>query len=431
MDVLIVTKTGCSFCVDAQKWFDERSIEYTVSVMDDDLERKTFYAVHGVNSVPQIFIGGFRIGGYDALDATVEKRLTSATQSQSRAQSDFVGGLFDFSVVYKPFRYPQFQDIWARHENCHWVPGEIDLSADVSQWKSGAITPSEKEYIVHILRLFTQSDIAVGQNYADKFIPVFKNNEVRNMLVSFCCREAIHQAAYASLNDTLGLPDSEYHAFLKYKEMNDKFDFMMESDVTTVRGLALALAKSVFNEGVSLFASFVMLLNFQRFGKLKGMGKVVEWSIRDETLHVEGVCAVFNALLRERPEIVDDDLAESIEFMARRVYELEEAFIDMAYDVVSPVDASFNSTGFGVEGLTRAHVKEYIKYITDRRLGQIGQKPIFGATNPIEWLEWILNGADHTNFFENRVTEYQVTGSSGAWDANVFDDLAYDSTDDN
>ena len=119
----------------------------------------------------------------------------------------------------------------------------------------------------------------MGENYHELLIPKFKNNEVRNMLSSFAGREAVHQRAYALLNDTLGLPDEEYHRFLEYKEMADTTSY-----TTTQTGLALALAQSVFNEGMSLFSSFVMLLNFQRFGKMKGMGTIVEWSIRDESL---------------------------------------------------------------------------------------------------------------------------------------------------
>ena len=118
------------------------------------------------------------------------------------------------------------------------------------------------------------------------------------MLGSFAAREGIHQRAYALLNETLGLPDSEYHAFLEYSEMADKIEYMRKADTNTLRGLGLSLAKSVFNEGVALFASFVMLLNFQRFGKMKGMGKVVEWSIRDESIHVEGNSKLFKAFIK-------------------------------------------------------------------------------------------------------------------------------------
>jgi len=277
--------------------------------------------------------------------------------------------------------------------------------SNVTDWKGGKVTATEKDYITNVLRLFTQSDVAVGQNYYDQFIPKFKNNEVRNMLGSFAAREGIHQRAYALLNETLGLPDSEYHAFLEYTEMVDKVEFMMDSDASTQRGLALALAKSVFNEGVALFASFVMLLNFQRFGKMKGMGKVVEWSIRDESMHVEGNSKLFRSFCNEHPRIVDTGFKAEIYEMSRLAVELEDKFIDLAYEMGE------------IEGLPKEEVKQYIRYIADRRLLQLGLKTNFKVKeNPLPWLEWVLNGADHTNFFENRVTEYEVAGLKGSWE---------------
>ena len=225
------------------------------------------------------------------------------------------------------------------------------------------------------------------------------------MLGSFAAREGIHQRAYALLNETLGLPDSEYHAFLEYKEMADKIEYMMESDTNTMKGLGLSLAKSVFNEGVALFASFVMLLNFQRFGKMKGMGKVVEWSIRDESMHVEGNSKLFKTFCKEHPRIVDDEFKANIYEISRQIVKLEDKFVDLAYRM-GPI-----------EGLDMQEVKQYIRYITDRRLLQLGMKPNFKVKdNPLPWLEWVLNGADHTNFFENRVTEYEVAGMKGSWD---------------
>ena len=97
------------------------------------------------------------------------------------------------------------------------------------------------------------------------------------MLLSFANREGTHQRAYALLNDTLGFPDEEYSAFLEYKEMVAKIEFMQNNDVTTHHGLGKALAQTCINEGMSLFSAFIMLLNYQRFGKMKGMCEVVEW----------------------------------------------------------------------------------------------------------------------------------------------------------
>ncbi|MAJ66164.1 MAG: ribonucleotide-diphosphate reductase subunit beta [Candidatus Pelagibacter sp.] len=406
--IRIVTKSECPFCSMAKSWLKEHSFEYVEDLIDNEEERLAFYqTINGateivgelpsrrINSVPQIFIDDKHIGGYEELMKIGDDLL--------RKRSG--GGLMQFSETYKPFHYPWAVEITTRHEKAHWIEDELDLSDDVSDWKSGKVTDIEKEYVTNILRLFTQSDVAVGQNYYDQFIPKFKNNEVRNMLGSFAGREGIHQRAYALLNETLGLPDSEYHAFLEYKVMVDKIEFMQESDNNSMKGLGLALAKSVFNEGVALFASFVMLLNFQRFGKMKGMGKVVEWSIRDESMHVEGNAKLFRQFCVEHPKVVDDEFKQSIYEMARIAVKLEDKFVDLAYKLGN------------VDGLEASEVKSYIRYITDRRLLQLGLKTNFKVKeNPLPWLEWVLNGADHTNFFENRVTEYEVAGLSGNWD---------------
>jgi glutaredoxin 3 len=408
MNIRVVTKSDCPFCHMAKNWLKEHAFDYDEDLIDNEEDRLAFYQkINGateevgvlntrrVNSVPQIFIDDKRIGGYDALMKVSDDLLKKRSG----------GGLLQFSQTYKPFHYPWAVEITTRHEKAHWIEDELDLSEDVSDWKSGKVTQVEKDYVTNILRLFTQSDVAVGQNYFDQFIPKFKNNEIRNMLGSFAAREGIHQRAYALLNETLGLPDSEYHAFLEYKEMVNKIEFMQESDNNTMKGLGLALAKSVFNEGVALFASFVMLLNFQRFGKMKGMGKVVEWSIRDESMHVEGNAKLFRQFCVEHPKVVDDDFKADIYAMARLAVKLEDKFVDLAYKMGE------------IEGLDASEVKLYIRYITDRRLLQLGLKTNFKVKeNPLPWLEWVLNGADHTNFFENRVTEYEVAGLSGNWD---------------
>lgn len=149
--------------------------------------------------------------------------------------------------------------------------------------------------------------------------------------------------------------------------MHDKDEFMREADPSTISGLARSLAKGIFNEGVTLFGSFVMLLNFQRRGLLKGMGKVVEWSVKDETKHVEGVTWLFRILCSEHPEIVTDQFKRDIYEMARTCVGLEDAFIDLAFD-----------TG-GVEGISPEGIKDYVRFIADRRLIGMGLKENFNV----------------------------------------------------
>lgn len=313
-------------------------------------------------------------------------------------------GLTEYAEAYKPFKYPWAMDVAESHEKIHWGTWEADLQEDMAQWKGGALSPVEKEHITQILRLFTQTDVQVGGNYCDVFIPAFKNNEIRNMLLSFANREGTHQRAYALLNDTLGLHESEYRAFLEYEELVKKIEFMQDNDPSTDEGLGLALAKTVCNEGMSLFSAFVMLLNYQRFGKMKGMCTVVEWSIRDETVHVDNMARLFRTYCDEFPHVVTDPFKREIYLMYRQAVELEDKVIDLAYAMGEP------------EGLGIGEMKKYIRYIADRRLIQIGLKPHYGVKdNPLPWLDWVLNGDSMSNFFEKRVTDYSAEPFTGDW----------------
>ena len=270
--------------------------------------------------------------------------------------------LLEGSFVYKPFRFPDFVNKAVEHERIHWIEDELELQTDVAHWRNGKLTPEEKNQITQILKLFTTSDVAVGTNYLENYIPKFKNNEVRAMLTSFACREFIHQRSYALLNDTLGLDEAEFSSFLDVKQMSDKVEFMADIDMHSHQGTALAIARSVLNEGVSLFSAFAMLLNYQRFGKMPGMCTVVEWSARDETMHSDGMAMLFREFCDEHPRIVNDDFKKAIYEMFRTAIKLEDKIIDIAFSMGD------------LQGLSASDVKQYIRYLADRRLIQLGLK---------------------------------------------------------
>lgn len=396
INVSVVSKTGCPYCVKLKAWLNSNRIKFTEQVLDDDLERLEFYRKWNVNSVPQMFLEGERIGGYSDVMSRESEIVSKIFGSKKDLRS--------FSKVFKPFHYPELARIWKEHEKIHWIEDEVELSDDVSDWKSGKMTPSEKEFVTNVLKLFTTSDVVVGANYYDYLIPVIKNNEARNMLGSFAGREAVHQHAYSLLNETLGLSDAEYSAFLEYQEMSDKVSFMLDNDVSSHKAVALTMAKSICNEGISLFSSFVMLLNFQRFAKMKGMCKIVEWSIRDEDMHVEGISQLFRIYCHEHPRIVNDEFKKTVYDMVRTVVDLEDKFIDLTF------------SNFDIQGLTKEEVKQYIRYIADKRLLGIGLKANWGIEkNPLPWVTWIMGGKAHSNFFEQRVTDYSVGSLTGEW----------------
>ncbi len=312
--------------------------------------------------------------------------------------------LLELNTTYKPFKYPWAVSYATEHERIHWIEDELELQTDVSHWKSGKLSKEEKNHITQILRLFTQTDVAVGTNYLEYYIPKFKNNEIRAMLTAFASREFIHQRAYALLNDTLGLPEEEFTAFLEYQQMADKVEFMGDIDVHSLSGTGLAIARSVLNEGMSLFSAFAMLLNYQRFGKMPGMCTVVEWSVRDESQHAEGMAKLFREFCEEHPRIVNDDFKKEIYEMFRQAVKLEDKVIDLAYEMGA------------LEGLTAGEVKQYIRYLADRRLIQLGLKPNWKVKdNPLPWMEELIGGSSISNFFEKRVTDYNAQGMTGTW----------------
>jgi ribonucleoside-diphosphate reductase beta chain len=303
---------------------------------------------------------------------------------------------------YKPFQYPWAFEAYDQQQKMHWLPSEVPLAEDVRDWNE-RLNEKEKNLITQILKFFTQGDVDIAQAYLDNYIPKFKPPEIRMMLSSIATSEANHAHSYSLLNDTIGLPDSEYKAFQEYKAMADKHDYLFRSKGEGIEGMARELATfSAFGEGLQLFASFVMLLNFQRFGKMKGMCQIVTWSIRDESHHVDNMIKLFHALIDENKHIWNDDFKKTLYDVARDMVSLEDKFIDLAFEQG------------GVEGIEPNQIKQYIRHIADRRLLQLGLKPNFAVKdNPLPWLDWVLNGVEHTNFFENRATEYAKGSMTG------------------
>ncbi|KJV73086.1 ribonucleotide-diphosphate reductase subunit beta [Orientia tsutsugamushi] len=313
--------------------------------------------------------------------------------------------LLNARPIYKPFSYPWAYKAWHTQQKIHWLPEEVPLADDIKDWKYN-LTPGEKHLLTQIFRFFTQADIEVNNCYMKHYARVFQPTEVQMMLSAFSNMETIHIAAYSHLLDTIGMPETEYQAFMKYKAMKDKYDYMQRFNVDNKEEIATTLAVfGAFTEGVQLFASFAILLNFPRYNKMKGMGQIITWSVRDETLHTNSIITLFKTFIQEYPEVWTEQLKSRIYEACCTIIHFEDAFIDLAFEVG------------GVEGLEARDVKKYIRYIADRRLLQLGLKENYLIEqNPLTWLDQILNGVEHTNFFENRVTEYTRSATTGSWD---------------
>ena len=315
--------------------------------------------------------------------------------------------LMDERQSFKPFFYPWAYEAWLKHEQIHWLHTEVPMLEDVKDWKN-RLKPSEKQFLTHIFRFFTQGDIDVSGGYVKNYLPYFPQPEIRMMLLGFAAREALHVAAYSHLIETLGLPETMYNQFLEYDAMRQKHDYVLDissqnsSKENTAKHIAVF---SAFTEGMQLFSSFIMLLNFPRNGTMKGMGQIVTWSIVDETMHTESMIKLFRTYIEENKEIWNDELKGQLYTIASRMVELEDKFIDLAFEMGEMIN------------LTKEDVKQYIRYIADRRLISLGLKGIFKVKkNPLPWVEEMVNSPVHGNFFENRVTDYAKGALSGNWD---------------
>ncbi len=304
--------------------------------------------------------------------------------------------------TFKPFKYPFAYEAFMASEQMHWLHTEVPMAEDVKDYNQ-KLSASEKNFLIHILRFFTQGDLDVGEAYRVVYQNTFTEPEVNMMIASFQGREALHVAAYSHLVETLDLPETTYNQFLDYEAMRAKHEYIGHVKTNVGSPMTDLAIFSGLIEGMQLFSSFVMLLNFARHGKMRGMGQIISWSIADETLHTESMIKLMREKAKEKGGLIDSE-KKIIYTAAEELVALEDKFIDLAFEQ-GPM-----------EDLTADQVKKYIRYIADRRLIAMGLKGIFGVKrNPLPWLAGVINAPGHTNFFEQKSTDYAKGAMKGSW----------------
>ena len=320
--------------------------------------------------------------------------------------------LLDKRTTVLPSHYPQADKYWEDQQMSHWIHREVTMGNDVNDWMMN-LTPAEKGLVGYILKGFAQTEHHIEEYWGSLVSDWFPHPEIRMMCSAFANMESVHLKGYLYLNETLGLTDFE--SFLADPEIKAKMDRLTSvsrsSDLPNIaRSLAIF---SAFNEGVNLFSSFAILLNYSRFNKLKGVGQIIAWSCRDESLHSEAGCWLFNTLVAEYPHIWTDELKKDLYDAARLTVKLEDDFIDKAF-----------SEG-AVEGITAHDMKQFIRFRTNLKLTDIGLKTNWKTVDKeavrriTEWFEPLTSGVEHADFFAGRVTAYSKASI-------VFDDSIWD-----
>jgi ribonucleoside-diphosphate reductase beta chain len=314
-------------------------------------------------------------------------------------------------IIYKPFEYPKAFDFYMKQQQAHWLWTEVPMMSDVNDWKQN-LTKTEKNIIGSILKGFAQTETVVNDYWSTLVTKWFRKPEIIAMAVTFGCFETIHAEAYSLLNEELGLDD--FAEFLEDETTMAKIDNLMKTRDSfdgekDWHEIAKSLAIfSAFTEGVNLFSSFAVLLSFKMRNKLKGVGQIVEWSIRDESLHSDAGCWLFRTLIEEKPELKTPELEAAINEAALLSLQLELDFIDKVYEMGD------------LEGCSKDDLISFIKHRVNTKMGDLGYRPIVNGidVNAIERMKWfdhLSAGKQHTDFFANRVTNY----SKGhvEWDA--------------
>jgi ribonucleoside-diphosphate reductase beta chain len=289
------------------------------------------------------------------------------------------------------------------------------MMSDLTDWNFN-LNKTEKNIIGSILKGFAQTETVVNDYWSGLVTKWFRKPEIIMMATTFGAFETIHAEAYSLLNETLGLDN--FDEFLEDEAtmakiqnlMNIRDSFQGEIDWHEVaKSLAIF---SAFTEGVNLFSSFAILLSFKMRNKLKGVGQIVEWSIRDESLHSEAGCWLFRTLIQENPKLKTKELEAAINEAALLSLKLEIDFINKVYELGD------------LEGCSKYDLEHFIKNRVNTKLGDLGYKPIISnidvtAVERMKWFDHLSAGKQHSDFFSTRVTNY----SKGhiMFDESIFD----------
>ena len=313
-----------------------------------------------------------------------------------------------------PFKYDWAWQKYLDGSANHWMPQEINMTNDIVLWKSeDGLTEDERVIVKRNLGFFSTADSLVANNLVLALYRLITNPECRQYILRQSLEEAIHTHAYQYCIESLGMDEGEIFNMyrevpcvarkaswgLKYTQEISDPDFKTgteESDKQLLRNL---IAFYCVLEGIFFYCGFTQILSKGRRNKMTGTAEQFQYILRDESMHVNFGIDVINQIKIENPHLWDDQMKSDA---AQMILEGTELEIQYARDTMPR----------GVLGMNASMMEEYLKFIANRRLTQLGLDEEFtGVTNPFPWMSEIIDLRKEKNFFETRVTEYQVGGA--------------------
>lgn len=275
------------------------------------------------------------------------------------------------------------------------------MERDIHDWKQD-MTETEKQIIGQTVKTFTQAELFVADYWTQVVAKTFGPPEIKMMATQFGGMETLHTVGYDYLMSSLGIDN--YESFLEDATVRSKFDALQDLKGRSKKDVARSLAIfSAFTEGVLLFSSFAILLVPSKYGRLKGVGQIVSWSIRDEALHSEAGCWLFRKMVEEDPKLLDDELKEEIYEAARLAIKLEDASIEKAFSLGD------------MRGLKKDNLKQFIRMRANEKLRELGLASNWKtvdekAANKVAVLFREAGGIELADFFSDRPVEYFKSG---------------------
>jgi len=300
----------------------------------------------------------------------------------------------------------------------HWMPNEINMQRDIEQWRSAdLLTPQERQMLKYNFGFFATAESLAANNITLGTYRLITNPECRQYLMRQAFEEAVHVHAYQYIVESLGLDESEiFNMYNEVQCVHDKDAFCLEYIDTLTNPafttgtpeadrqlLKSLIAFAMIMEGLFFYVGFIQVLALGRSNKMPGCAEQVQYILRDETLHLNFGIDVINQIKLENRALWTEDFRNEI-------YEMMKTAVQLEYRYAEETMAG------GILGLNYNMFKEFLHFIANRRLGQIGLQPIFETKgNPFPWMSEMIDLKKEKNFFETRVIEYQ-TGGKLDWD---------------
>ncbi len=374
---------------------------------DDEITTNTI-ASEATNAIPSEVLDAFKEGKPAAPEVTAG-RIRVEDKRIINCQAD-VNQLV-------PFKYKWAWEKYLAACANHWMPQEVNMTADIALWKSDKLSDDERRLIKRNLGFFTTADSLAANNIVLGTYRHISNPECRQFLLRQAFEEAIHTHAYQYIVESLGVDEGEiFNMYHEVPSIRNKDEFLLpfidvltnpefktgtvEADQALLRSL---IVFACIMEGLFFYVGFVQILALGRQNKMTGAAEQYQYILRDESMHLNFGVDVINQIKLENPHLWTPEFREEVRGLMQKGVELEYAYAE-------------DTMPRGILGLNASMFKEYLRFIANRRCQQIGIDILYpGATNPFPWMSEMIDLKKEKNFFETRVTEYQ-SGGSLSWD---------------